>query len=83
MAKIVTDVGGNVGESRAVKLGHHFSIMMMLSVPETNAQKFGDSLKTLKDITTNVIETSNPDISPTTPKIVCKYLNAFTECSKF
>jgi len=71
VTKIVTDVGGNVGESRAVKLGNHFSMMMLVTVPESNATKFGVSLENdLKDLTTTFIETANPDLVKTTPRIV-------------
>ena len=33
--KIVSDNGGNVSESRAVKLGGHFSLMMLVSAPKS------------------------------------------------
>ena len=47
--------------------------MMLVSVPESNANALGSLVNDLKDITTNVIETTNPDVISATPRIVCKY----------
>eukprot|EP00550_Attheya_septentrionalis_P003796 CAMPEP_0198285488 /NCGR_PEP_ID=MMETSP1449-20131203/4743_1 /TAXON_ID=420275 /ORGANISM="Attheya septentrionalis, Strain CCMP2084" /LENGTH=235 /DNA_ID=CAMNT_0043982897 /DNA_START=64 /DNA_END=768 /DNA_ORIENTATION=- len=42
MTKLVTDVGGSVGESQATKLGSYFSLTMQVSVPSKAA---ADDLK--------------------------------------
>mmetsp|Transcript_10583 Transcript_10583/g.14990 ORF Transcript_10583/g.14990 Transcript_10583/m.14990 type:complete len:239 (-) Transcript_10583:254-970(-) len=70
MTKIVTDVGGSVGDSQASRLGAHFSITMQISIPDTAL----DQVKTLfesqiADMTTNIIEVADPDATPIVPHI--------------
>ena len=74
MTKYVTDVGGNVGESQAAKLGSHFSLMMVVSVPEENTQKLMDQLETMTDLNASVFE-ANVDSkeSLASPTIGCTY----------
>ena len=72
MTKLVTDIGGNVGESRAVKLGSHFSLMMLVSVPSTSVSSLKDSLNSVTDIKTLAIETSAPHAEYSTPVVGCK-----------
>ena len=74
MTKYVTDVGGNVGESQAAKLGSHFSLMMVVSVPEESTQQLKDQLQTMTDLNASVFE-ANVDSkeSLASPQIGCTY----------
>ena len=45
MTKYVTDVGGNVGESQAAKLGNYFSLMMLVQIPQDKTESLLDQLK--------------------------------------
>lgn len=72
MTKLVTDVGGNVGDSRAMKLGSHFSLMMLVSIPEAEVDGFKSNINSVRNIETLAIETSVPDsLAPVT---ACKCL---------
>ena len=57
MTKHVIDVGGNVGESQAAKLGKHFSLMMLVSVPQDQIVVLQSKLSELKDLTATVCVT--------------------------
>jgi glycine cleavage system transcriptional repressor len=72
MTKYVTDAGGNVGESQAAKLGGHFSLMMLVSVPEASLDDFHAKLKNMKDMTASVYTVDeNAKTVPMSPKIAC------------
>lgn len=66
LSKLVTDAGGNVGESQAAKVGNHFSLTMLISVPSDKANSLQSSLQSLSGMTTHCIET---DTDPTAVKI--------------
>lgn len=72
MTKLITDVGGNVGESKAMKLGSHFSLMMLVSVPNTTVESLKASLDSVSDIKTLTIETCEPQVEISTPVLGCK-----------
>lgn len=61
VTKNVVDAGGNVGESQAAKLGHHFSLMMILQVPSDKLDSFKDTMKKMKDVNTAMFETEAPE----------------------
>ncbi len=75
MTKYVTDAGGNVGESQAAKLGGHFSLMMLVSVPD---EKVGDLMEQLKSMTDmNATVYPAPQDAKSTAmsqKFACKFL---------
>jgi glycine cleavage system regulatory protein len=77
ISKHVTDIGGNVGESQAAKLGSHFSMMMLVKVPSEKKEELEAQLKTLKGMSTTVLET-DVSASEFTPKIACKFLRDFS-----
>mmetsp|Transcript_92684 Transcript_92684/g.267649 ORF Transcript_92684/g.267649 Transcript_92684/m.267649 type:complete len:214 (+) Transcript_92684:90-731(+) len=54
MTKYVTGVGGNVGESQASRLGNHFSLMMLVNVPEKRVVELVNQLEDVEDITASV-----------------------------
>jgi glycine cleavage system regulatory protein len=54
LTKYVTDIGGNVGESQAARLGSHFSIMMLVHVPENKVVALVDQLEDVENITASV-----------------------------
>jgi glycine cleavage system transcriptional repressor len=77
MTKYVTDAGGNVGESQAAKLGGHFSLMMLVSVPEASLGDFHAKLKNMKDMTASVyMVDADAKAVPMVPKIA--YSGRFT-----
>lgn len=66
MTKTVMDNGGSVGESQATRLGQYFSHTMLISVPTSTADNVLSAFKSgISDMNTNIIETSDPSISPT------------------
>ena len=70
MAKFVTDAGGNVGESQAARLGSHFSLMMMVSVPESQVQALVEQLRNMKDMNASVFVSNEGAVAtPVKPKI--------------
>lgn len=69
MSEMITNVGGNVGESRALRLGDHFSMMMLADVPEHESTKVKESLAGLNGIFTTTFDTSDPKESELSPKI--------------
>lgn len=70
---LVIDVGGNVGESQAAKLGSHFSLMMLVTVPADHLDDLKDKLKTVPDINAAVFE-APADATKFTPQGVgCMY----------
>jgi len=77
VTKNVVDAGGNVGESQAAKLGHHFSLMMILQVPSNNLEDFKDSMKKMKDVNTAMFETEAPEKDHTQAAIACMYFLFF------
>jgi glycine cleavage system transcriptional repressor len=59
MTKHVIDVGGNVGESQAAKLGKHFSLMMLVKVPHDQVEILQAKLSKMTDLTASVCLTSS------------------------
>ena len=51
MTKEVIDVGGNVGESQAARLGKHFSLMMLVEVPNDQVDALQQKLSAMTDLT--------------------------------
>ena len=72
ISKFVTDIGGNVGESQATKLGKYFSMMMIIDIPADERSNFEAQLQTLGGLNTAVFETEGKSESDYTPKIACK-----------
>lgn len=74
MTKHVTDAGGNVGESQAAKLGKHFSLMMIVSVPEEKVSGLKDQLNNMSDMNASVFEASEDSgARPVQPAITCTF----------
>lgn len=70
MTKYVTDAGGNVGESQAALLGSHFSLMMMVSIPEPEVQGLVERLQNMKDMNASVfVSTEDTAATSVPPKI--------------
>jgi glycine cleavage system transcriptional repressor len=61
MTKHVIDVGGNVGESQAAKLGKHFSLMMLVKVPHDQVEVLQAKLSKMTDLTASVCLTSSSE----------------------
>lgn len=69
ITKRVVDAGGNVGESQAAKLGSHFGLMMLISVPKEKREKLEMDLEKMVDMTTTCFETGDPHAVEVTPRI--------------
>lgn len=69
----VVEAGGNVGESQAAKLGHHFSLMMLLTVPSEKTNVLKESVSTIEGINASIFETDAPAADVPTAAIGCKY----------
>ena len=74
ISKHVTEMGGNVGESQATKLGSYFSMMMLINIPATQKSQLESELQGLDGMNTTVFETEGPSESAYTPQIACKYM---------
>jgi len=72
ISKQVTDMGGNVGESQATKLGSYFSLMMQIDIPADQKSGLEKELLNLKDMTTAIFETEGDPENEYTPKVACK-----------
>lgn len=71
VTKMVIDAGGNVGDSQAAKLGSHFSLMMLVTLPKEKVDAFKTSLDSLSDMNAAVYEAEAGDISMG-PEIGCE-----------
>jgi glycine cleavage system transcriptional repressor len=69
LTKLVVDQGGNVGESIASRLGTHFGLMMLISVPKTKSLELQDAVKGMADMSTTCYATTNPDAVEVKPRV--------------
>jgi glycine cleavage system regulatory protein len=72
LTKYVTDIGGNVGESQAARLGSHFSIMMLVHVPENKVVALVDQLEDVENITASVHMVQSKGSPISNAEIGCK-----------
>ena len=72
LSNLVLKAGGNVSESQASLLGKHFALMMLVTVPSSNAALLQTSIANVTDMKTAIFETEDPKKIQITPKIVCK-----------
>lgn len=68
MTKIVLDHNGNVGESQASKLGTHFGLMMLVSVPKDQSELLQNAVKSMSGMKTTCYLTENPDTVQVQPE---------------
>jgi glycine cleavage system transcriptional repressor len=71
IAGLVIGAGGNVGDSQAAKLGSHFSLMMVVSVPRTSLDELREQLAGMSDMNAAVFEADGKEVP--TPQIGCTY----------
>ena len=72
ITRIVTDKGGNVGESRAQLLGGHFSLMMQVDIAEKDAAGLQDLLASgVEGMKTECLESLETNAA-VAPVIACK-----------
>jgi predicted amino acid-binding ACT domain protein len=71
MTKYVTEAGGNVGESQAARLGKHFSLMMVVSIPDDKLSGLLDQLDNMSDLNASVFEASEESSSKATTTVAC------------
>jgi len=69
ISKFITDANGNVGESRALKLGEHFTLMLLCSVPASNEESIKKLFNEVKGLTITTFNTRDPASLEVTPKI--------------
>lgn len=62
MTKLVTDANGSVGESRALKLGDHFTLMMLCNVPGENEERLREVFDQLRDLHITTFKTRDPSV---------------------
>lgn len=67
MTQQVIEVGGNVGESQAAKLGKHFSLMMLVQVPHDQVEVLQKNLSKMSDLTASVCLTDSSSESKSVP----------------
>lgn len=71
--KLVVDQGGNVGESQASRIGEHFGLMMLITVPKSQSEDLQKSVKAMTDMSTTCYLTGDPSAIEVTPKNGCKF----------
>lgn len=76
MTREVLHNGGRVRESQALKLGSHFSITMLVTVPQHNADLLRSSLTNIEGLTTHLTEA--PIETHTPPPSAIGYSGRFT-----
>lgn len=69
LTKLVVDQGGNVGESIASRLGAHFGLMMLISVPKNKSTALQDAVKNMAEMSTTCYSTTNPDAVEVKPRV--------------
>jgi glycine cleavage system transcriptional repressor len=69
VTKVVVNQGGSIGASRAAKLGSHFGLMMLVSVPKNNTNSLKDILASLNSISVTCFETGDPKAVEVTPMV--------------
>jgi len=69
LTKVVTDAGGSVGDSRAGRLGGHFSVMMLVSVPSGSAADLGPTVGAIAGVDASVYDTTDPDSVDVQPQV--------------
>ena len=75
ITQIVTDKGGNVGESQAQLLGGHFAIMMLVQIQSSDVDSLSQQLQeNVKGMSTSVFDAISPKKAKMSPKIGCEYL---------
>jgi glycine cleavage system regulatory protein len=80
MTECVTDVGGNVGESQAARLGSNFSLMMLVSIPDEKVDDLVERLKSMTDMNATVYAApQNAKSTPMGQKFACKFLYKMKE----
>jgi len=60
ITKIVVEKGGNVGESQAAKLGSHFGLSMLISIPKSESLDLQASLTSIPGLATSCTVTNDP-----------------------
>lgn len=73
MTSFVIDAGGNVGESQAARLGSYFSLMMMVSVPESEVGVLTEKFKKMNDLNASVYEVKDGIETPFQPASECTF----------
>jgi len=60
VTKLVVDKGGNVGESQASRLGSHFGLMMLITVPKVSSHNLQSAVKGIEGLNTSCFITDDP-----------------------
>mmetsp|Transcript_8738 Transcript_8738/g.10943 ORF Transcript_8738/g.10943 Transcript_8738/m.10943 type:complete len:153 (+) Transcript_8738:49-507(+) len=69
LTELVVEKGGNVGESQASRLGSHFGLMMLVSVPKSATQELQDAVKALEGMSTSCYPTEDPTANRDSPSV--------------
>lgn len=73
VTRVVTANGGNVGESRAQLLGGHFSLMMLVDIPESGVGGLQKQLESdVGGLSVGCFDAVDPKLTDVNPKIGCK-----------
>ena len=78
---MVIEHGGNVGESQAARLGSHFSLMMIVSLPTDSLDGLKKSLDNLQGMNAAVFETDHADKAISPVEAGCKFFLKFFRSS--
>ena len=61
-----------MGESQASRLGSHFGLMMLVSVPKSTTEELQDAVKALEGMSTSCYATEDPNATKDSPRVGCK-----------
>ncbi|KAL7532464.1 hypothetical protein ACHAWF_004147 [Thalassiosira exigua] len=74
VTKIVTDRGGNVGESHSKLLGGHFSLMMLVDIASSEMEGLHKQLQTgVTGMTTSCHDAVDPKKAGVSPRVGCEW----------
>lgn len=77
LTQLVVEKGGNVGESQASRLGSHFGLMMLVSVPKSSSDELQQAVKTLEGMSISCFVTDDPSAVVSAPKVGCEFITDF------
>lgn len=69
LTEMVVDRGGNVGESQASRLGSHFGLMMLVSVPKSSSHDLQEAVQNMEGMSTSCYSTDDPNAVTASPRV--------------
>ena len=74
MTDVLSQHDGNIGESRAIRLGDHFSMMVLADVPKNQNVLVKKSLSSLDGLFITSFDTCKPNKVNIKPTVACEFI---------